>query len=143
MFADLPPNSRLTLLMSFAASCITRVPTSVEPVNETLRTMAWRMIASPTSDPAPVTTLNTPSGIPASNASSAKRSAVSGVCSAGLSTTVLPMASAGADFQDVMAMGKFHGTMIPQTPTGSRSVISTPGAAPGMVCPPILFVAPA
>ena len=129
--------------MSSAAIRITRMPTSVEPVNETLRTAGWRMIASPTSDPAPVTTLNTPSGRPASSASSARRSAVSGVCSAGLGTTVLPMASAGAVFHDVMAMGKFHGTMIPQTPTGSRIVISTPGAAPGMVCPPTLFVAPA
>ena len=68
---------------------------------------------------------------------------MSGVCSAGLRTTQFPIASAGALFHDAMAMGKFHGTMIPQTPTGSRSVISTPGAAPGMVCPPILFVAPA
>ena len=87
--------------------------------------------------------MNTPSGMPASSASSASRSAVSGVCSAGLSTTVLPIASAGAIFHDVMAIGKFHGTMIPQTPTGSRNVISTPGAAPGMVWPPILFVVPA
>ncbi len=53
------------------------------------------------------------------------------------------MARAGATFHDVMAMGKFHGTMIPQTPTGSRSVISRPGAAAGMVWPPTLFVVPA
>ena len=100
-------------------------------------------IASPTTDPGPVTTVKTPSGMPASSASSASRSAVIGVCSAGLSTTVFPIASAGADFHDVMAIGKFHGTMIPQTPTGSRNVISTPGAAPGMVWPPTLFVVPA
>ncbi len=53
------------------------------------------------------------------------------------------MARAGATFHDVMAMGKFQGTMIPQTPTGSRNVISTPAAAPGMVCPPTLLVVPA
>jgi hypothetical protein len=69
--------------------------------------------------------------------------AVSGVCSAGFSTTVFPIASAGADFHDVIAIGKFHGTMIPQTPTGSRNDSSTPGAAPGMVWPPTLFAAPA
>ena len=37
------------------------------------------------------------------------RSALSGVNSAGLSTTVLPAASAGAKPQPAMAMGKFHG----------------------------------
>ena len=47
--------------------------------------------------PGPTTTLTTPSGSPASSASSAKRSAVSGVSSAGLSTTVLPAASAGRE----------------------------------------------
>ncbi len=68
---------------------------------------------------------------------------MSGVCSAGFRTTVLPMARAGAAFHDAMAMGKFHGTMIPQTPTGSRRVIRMPGAAAGMVWPPTLFVVPA
>ncbi len=101
------------------------------------------MIASPTSEPEPVTTVSTSSGNPASSANAARRSAVSGVCSAGLTTTVLPIARAGAIFHDVMAMGKFHGTMIPQTPWGSRRVISRPGAAPGMVWPPTLFVVPA
>jgi hypothetical protein len=40
--------------------------------------------------PAPTTTLTTPSGSPASSAMRSKRSAVSGVSSAGLSTIVLP-----------------------------------------------------
>ena len=37
------------------------------------------------------------------------RTAVSGVSSAGLSTTVLPAASAGAPFHATMIIGKFHG----------------------------------
>ena len=41
--------------------------------------------------------MNTPSGSPASSASSPSRIAVSGVSSAGLSTTVLPAASAGRE----------------------------------------------
>ena len=41
------------------------------------------------------------------------RSALSGVSSAGLSTTVLPAARAGAKPQPAMAMGKFQGTMTP------------------------------
>ena len=129
--------------MSREASSITRLPISVDPVKASLRTSGCVRIASPTTDPGPVTTLKTSSGMPASSASSANRSAVIGVCSAGFRTTVFPIASAGADFQEVMAIGKFHGTMIPQTPIGSRKVISTPGAAPGMVWPPTLFVVPA
>jgi hypothetical protein len=49
-------------------------------------------------------------------------SAVSGDCSAGLSTIELPMASAGATFHIAMRSGKFHGTMAPITPSGSWTV---------------------
>jgi hypothetical protein len=35
---------------------------------------------------------------------------------------VQPAARAGANFQLAMLSGKFHGTMAPITPTGSRSV---------------------
>ena len=48
----------------------------------------------------------------------AKASAVSGVNSAGFSTTVLPAASAGAIFQASISSGKFHGMICPHTPTG-------------------------
>lgn len=47
----------------------------------------------------PVTMFTVPGGKPASSISSARRSADSGVCSAGLSTTVQPAAGAGATFQ--------------------------------------------
>ena len=70
----------------------------------------------PTTEPLPVTTWRTPSGRPASRASSARRRAVSGVISAGLTTMVLPVARAGPTFQEVMAMGKFHGTIAATTP---------------------------
>ena len=49
-------------------------------------------------------TLTTPGG-QTSASSSASRSAVSGVCSEGLSTTVLPAASAGAIFQAAIISG--------------------------------------
>ena len=49
------------------------------------------------------------------------RSVDSGVSSAGFITTVLPAASAGPIFQLVNISGKFHGTICPTTPTGSRS----------------------
>ena len=60
--------------------------------------------------------------MPASSASSANRSAVKGVSSAGFSTTVLPAARAGPIFQEAMARGKFHGVINPTTPSGSRTV---------------------
>jgi hypothetical protein len=62
---------------------------------------------------------------------------------AGFTTTVFPMARAGATFQAVMAMGKFHGTMRAQTPSGSRKVTLMPGAATGTLWPPTLVVTPA
>ena len=58
--------------------------------------------------PAAVTTLITPAGTPASTSSSTKRSPSSGVSVAGLKTTVLPQTSAGAIFQDGIAIGKFQ-----------------------------------
>jgi hypothetical protein len=65
--------------------------------------------------------LTTPGGMPTSAISSAIRSVESGVISAGLSTTVFPAASAGAIFQLVNMSGKFHGTICPTTPIGSRT----------------------
>ena len=105
-----------------------RWPTAVEPVKQTLRTSGCVTKRSPTTVPLPGTTVKTPSGIPASRASSPRRTAVSGVSSAGLSTTVLPAASAGAKPQPAIGMGKFHGTMMPTTPSGSRNVTSMPPA---------------
>ena len=49
---------------------------------------------------------------------SASFSAVSGVVSAGLSTTVFPVASAGAIFHAAISSGKFHGMICPATPSG-------------------------
>ncbi len=54
--------------------------------------------------------------------------AVSGVSSAGFSTSVLPAASAGPIFQEAIASGKFQGVISPTTPSGSRKVTSTPPA---------------
>ena len=92
-------------------------PTSVEPVNATLSTSGWATSARPVS-PAPVTMLTTPGGRSACWQISANSSAVSGVVSAGLSTTVLPQASAGAIFQASISSGKFHGMIWPATPSG-------------------------
>ena len=62
--------------------------------------------------------LTTPAGSPAWRQMSVKMSAVSGVVSAGLSTTVFPQASAGAIFQESISSGKFQGMICPATPSG-------------------------
>lgn len=57
------------------------------------------------------------------------RVALNGVFGAGLSTTVLPVPSAWPSLLRVTSNGKFHGTMAPTTPTGSRQtlrVVSVP-----------------
>jgi hypothetical protein len=103
-------------------------PTSVEPVNTILATSGWSTKRWPTIEPLPGSTWKTSSGRPASRASSASRIAVIGVSSAGLSTTVLPAASAGAKPQPAIGIGKFQGTMTPTTPSGSWKVTSMPSA---------------
>ena len=76
--------------------------------------------------PSPGTTANTPAGSSASWQISARSSAVSGVVSAGLSTEVLPQASAGATFQAAMSRGKFQGTICAATPSGAAVRPPTP-----------------
>ena len=93
------------------------LPTSVEPVNATLSIPSARTRCAPV-EPSPVTMLTTPGGTCAWRQTSAKRSAVSGVVSAGFSTTVFPHASAGAIFHASIRSGKFHGTICAATPSG-------------------------
>src|SRR5215472_12666771 len=111
MFAALPPSSRVTFLPVPATEPAISLPTSVEPVKATLFTSGCPTTAAPVS-PAPVAMLTTPGGSPTCWHTSASRSAVSGVVSAGLSTHVLPAASAGASFHAAISQGKFHVTRL-------------------------------
>src|SRR5207248_852424 len=119
---DLPPSSSVTRLIEAAAEAAIDLPTSVDPVKAIFATSGCSTSRWPTVRPGPATTLTTPAGTPAATAISSKRSAVSGVSSAGLSTTVFPAATAGASFHDAIVSGKFHGTIRPTTPSGSRTV---------------------
>ena len=105
MLGLFPPSSSVTRLSWSAQVRMMSFPTSFEPVKLILSTSGWSSSGAPASGPTPVTTLSTPSGRPASCAIRASSSAVSGVCSAGLSTTVQPAASAGATFWLAMSMG--------------------------------------
>ena len=95
-----------------AAVAMIRFAVLGPPVKDTLPTPGCRTSASP-ADPSPWTTLMTPSGMPASRASSAKSRAVKGVNSAGLMTTVLPAASAGGTFMPSDSSGAFQVMMWP------------------------------
>src|SRR4029077_716495 len=98
---------------------------------------------APAVAPGPGTTLSAPGGRPASSTISPSIRAVSGVSCAGLSTTVQPAASAGATFQVARLSGKFHGTIAPTTPTGSRSVYVKKLPLTGSVPPVSLSAQPA
>ncbi len=113
-----PPSSSVTRFTPRAASSATCLPTGVEPVNATLATRGSVTSASPSTEPLPVITWNTPSGSPASRISSAIRSVVSGVDSAGFATSVLPQTSAGPSLLPSSVVGKFHGTIATTTPSG-------------------------
>ena len=116
-FADLPPSSSVTRLIVPAAPRITCAHLG-RAGEADLRHVRMLDEPLPTTEPLPATTLR-PLGMPASSASSASRSAESGVSSAGFSTTVLPHASAGPSFQLAMLSGKFQGT-ISRRPRAAR-----------------------
>ena len=81
-----------------------RLPVTVSPVIETMRTLGWLTSWSPMVEPEPDRTLRTPGGR-CSARICAKRRADSGVRIEGLRTTVLPVASAGPSFQLAMYSG--------------------------------------
>jgi len=123
MNGALPPSSIEQLTTVSAASCSRILPTSVEPVKESLRTRESCSIADTVApDLRDVSTLTTPSGTPASDSSAAVASAVSGVSPAGLRTIVQPAASAGPILRVAIAAGKFQGVTRTETPIGCRSV---------------------
>jgi hypothetical protein len=93
----------------------------VDPTKDTAEIFSWRSKAS-TAALSPCTTLNTPSGRPASLKSSAMRTEADGTFSEGLSTKVLPQAIAIGNIHKGTITGKLNGVMPAHTPTGWRTV---------------------
>src|ERR1700720_2774076 len=112
----LPPISRLQCLNSGAHASAIRRPTAVDPVKLITGTSRCSANGAPALGPLPLTKFTTPAGTPASVRICTRLYEDSGVSSAGFSTTVLPLISAGMIFQDGMAIGKFHGVISPQLP---------------------------
>src|SRR5918996_2077351 len=113
-----------------------RRPTSVDPVNEILSTLGSVTMASPTGTPGPGRTLTTPGGMSASAMIPASSMAVTGVSMAGFSTTVFPVAMAGAIFQTAIMYGTFHGMIWAHTPNGDRSTNSQAAVGKSWRSPP-------
>ena len=95
ILADLPPSSSVTGTTWSAAAFMIAIPVGTEPVKVMWSMPGWEASAAPVSRP-PVTTLKTPAGSPASTATSARRTTLRPASAAGLATTPLPHASAGA-----------------------------------------------
>src|SRR5438876_10579198 len=100
-------------------------PTPHETVKPNFRISGWVSSSAPTRpERLVVSTLKTPAGSPASSATFAIASAVSGVADAGLRTTVHPAARAGAILRVTIVAGKFHGGTAATGPTGWRTTHS-------------------
>ena len=120
MEASLPPSSSVMRFKSFDAPSMIFLPVAVEPVKVILSISGCSVIMGP-SISSPVMMLTTPAGT-MSLINSAMRSVASGVKGEGFSTMVQPDSMAGAIFCIAIITGKFHGTMPPTTPTGTRRV---------------------
>src|SRR3984893_3307726 len=86
MNGALPPNSNDNFLTVPAHCCISNLPTSVEPVKVSLRTIGFEVSSPPTSFDGPVTQENTPFGTPARSPSSPRGKGENGGGVAGLHT---------------------------------------------------------
>src|SRR5215467_14019695 len=140
----LPPSSSEQCLKLFAAVVPMVFPTALDPVNEIARTSGCSSIGAPASPPNPLTLFTTPLGMPASLKVRTRLYVESGVSCAGLITHVLPQTSAGSSFHEGIAMGKFHGVIIPHTPTGVRTAMANLlGSSDGVVGPNIRRPSPA
>ena len=115
-----PPSSRLSFF-SVRADCSTIWrPTGTEPVKLTLATRASFMIVGVTSAGRPTTRLTLPAGKPASSKHFTNAIVAPAASLDGRITSVLPAASAGATLRASSSSGKFHGTKVATTPSGSR-----------------------
>ena len=142
IFGLLPPSSIVTGIRFSEAYCMISLPVVVSPVNATLFTLGELANGFPASGPNPVTTFSTPFGR-ISPTSSIRHMMPVGVCSAGLTTTVHPAASAGAIFHAAISKGKFHGMICPTTPIGSCRLMLTVVSSCSLMDPSSLRITPA
>jgi hypothetical protein len=95
-------------------------PVAVEPMKPTATVPGFETISSPTTGPGPRTKLKTPGGRSASATHSARSPEQTTVEGAGVQTTVLPTASAGATISAGIVYGQFHGVTTATGPSARR-----------------------
>jgi len=113
------PPSAWTRLPALVPFSYTYLAMGVEPTKLTALMVSCPRMAS-TATLSPCTTLNTPSGSPASAHSEASSNDADGSFSDGLSTKVLPQAIASGNIHIGTMAGKLNGVMPATTPTGCR-----------------------
>ncbi len=124
MTAFLPPISQTTFLTCGCSSGVTPAawrmsrPTALEPVKAMSAMRGSRTRAAPTVSPTPGRKCSTSFGTPASHSREQSTCAMPGVCSAGLTMTVLPVTRAATVMPQQIASGKFQGLMTTATPRG-------------------------
>ena len=116
----LAPPSACTRLPFAVARSWMYLAIGVEPTKLIAATSGWSSSAS-TATLSPCTTLNTPSGSPASAYSSAIRLDTLGSRSDGLSTNVFPVAIAIGCIHIGTMIGKLNGVIPAHTPSGCRN----------------------
>src|SRR3546814_14032110 len=120
MCGAFPPSSKVQRVSVSAPVFRIVFAVAPSPVKLILATSGCTTSRAPATGPSPGTTLTTPGGKPTSSNRRASASDEAGVCSAGLSTTVQPAASAAPSFPAAATRGPFHGVVAPTTPTGGR-----------------------
>src|ERR1700685_2940502 len=111
------PPSAWTRLPALVPVSYTYLAMGVEPTKLTALMPGWPRMES-TATLSPCTTLNTPSGSPASAHSEASSNDAEGSFSDGLSTNVFPQAMASGNIHIGTMAGKLNGVMPATTPTG-------------------------
>ena len=101
-----------------AASLIMRLPTSVDPVSEILRTTGEAINPGAIAEALPVSRLISPDGAPASWQHWISAIAEPGASIEGRQMTEPPAASAGAILRASSKTGKFQAVKAATTPTG-------------------------
>ena len=120
----MPPSSKLTcdkLCEEFLIICLA---VSGPPVKAILSTKLCCVNAFPQGSPKPVIIFTTPLGISVFSIILANSKSVTGANSDALTTTVFPIASAGASFTAVSSICEFQGIIAATTPIGTLVVVT-------------------
>jgi len=104
--APFPPSSSNRRFIVAAPDSAIFTPMSVEPVNETMSTSGEDTRVAAAAASWAVTRFTTPGGNPTSSRIRTSSMTARGSWGAGFTTTVFPMARAGATFPAMLTMGK-------------------------------------